>query len=166
MIDENMLPAVHPTGEQNKRPVSRIPLETLGGRLHVEWDEGAAVTPLGLLPHFADFMKTADLFDPWVAGCPLRYSSPNAPAVRDILGTMMLSVLTGQNRYAHITTLRGDGVAAKVMGMKKVGSEDSVRRAFQEEDSEAVAACMRAHLRRTWEPLPHRSWLFSLNCRI
>jgi hypothetical protein len=29
------------------------------------------------------------LFDGWVADCPLHYTSPNAPAKRDVLGTVM-----------------------------------------------------------------------------
>ena len=33
--------------------------------------------------------------------------SPNAPAKRDILGTLLLAILAGHQRYAHITALRG-----------------------------------------------------------
>ena len=40
----------------------------------------------------------------------------------------MLSVLAGHRRYAHITALRADGVLPELMGMRKVVSEDSVRR--------------------------------------
>jgi len=166
MEEKNAIITVHPMGELKKRAVSRIPLETLGGRLHMEWDDKAAVTPMGLLPHFADFLKTADLFDPWVSECPLHYTSPNAPAVRDILGTIVLSVLAGQNRYTHITSLRSDEVTAKVMGMGKICSEDSVRRAFQEQDSEAIAGWMRAHLRRVWAPLVCEPWILDVDTTV
>src|SRR5208337_5067015 len=37
------------------------------------------MTPLGQLPFFIHFLKTAGLFDAFVADCPLRYLSPNAP---------------------------------------------------------------------------------------
>ena len=76
--------------------------DTFGGRVHVEWDPSAAATPLGQLPFFIEFLKLGGLFDPWVADCPLSLSSPNAAATRDILGTLLLAVLAGHQRYAHI----------------------------------------------------------------
>ena len=81
--------------------------DTFAGRVHVEWETGeraAAMTPLGQLPFFIEYLKQGGLFDGWVAGCPLSLTSPNAPSKRDILGTVMLSVLSGHRRYAHITT--------------------------------------------------------------
>lgn len=119
-----------------------IPLDTYGGRVHVEWDPQAAVTPMGQLPFFIDFLKTADLFEPWVRDCPRVYTSPNAPLKADVLGTLMLSTLSGHRRYAHITTIRCDSVNPRLLGMKKVVSEDSARKAFigaDEEDLRAVA---------------------------
>jgi hypothetical protein len=44
---------------------------------------------------FAEFFATAGVFDRWVDACPLRYSSPNASRARDVLGTLMLGILTG-----------------------------------------------------------------------
>ena len=37
----------------------------------------------------------------------------------------------GHKRYAHITALRGDGVLPELLGMKKIVSEDAVRRGFK-----------------------------------
>src|SRR5229473_6251803 len=114
--------------------------DTFAGRIHMEWDGGAPVTPLGQLPFFIEYLKQGGLFDGVVADCPLRYTSPNAPRKRDVLGTVLLSVLAGHWRYAHISALRGDGVNPGLLGMTKVASEDSVRRALlamQEEESEA-----------------------------
>ena len=106
--------------------------DTFAGRVHVEWEkgEGASMTPLGQLPFFIEYLKQGGLFDAWVAGCPLSLTSPNAPSKRDILGTVMLSVLAGHWRYAHITTLRCDPVNPPLLGMTKVVSEDAVRRAL------------------------------------
>src|SRR5690242_1669492 len=53
---------------------------------------------------------------------------------RDVLGTVLLSVLAGHWRYAHITALRADAVNAPLLGMKKVVSEDAVRRALSKID--------------------------------
>ena len=66
--------------------------------------------PLGQLPFFIDYLKQAGLFTAFVADSPLRYVSPNAPKIRDILGTMVLSIVTGARRYAHINALRHDAL--------------------------------------------------------
>ena len=87
---------------------------------------------------FIEFLKISGLFENWVKDCPLQYTSPNAPQKRDVLGTILLSVLAGHWRYAHISALRGDGVNPELLGMTKVASEDSVRRglsAMKEEES-------------------------------
>jgi hypothetical protein len=41
---------------------------------------------------------------------------------------VLLSVLAGHRRYAHITALRCDRVNPLLLGMRKVLSEDAVRR--------------------------------------
>ena len=83
-----------------------VPVDTFGGRVHVGWDPQAAVTPLGQLPFFTEFLQVSGLFDPWVATCPLFLTSPNAPSKRDVLGTAVLAILSGHQRYAHISALR------------------------------------------------------------
>ena len=74
----------------DERPLA---VDTFGGRVHVEWDPEAAVTPLGQLAFFVDFLKQGGLFDPLVSDCPLELTSPNAPAKRDVVGTLVLSIL-------------------------------------------------------------------------
>ena len=81
-------------------------------------------------PFFAEFLNAAGLFEDWIKGCPLSYVSPNAPKLIDVLGTWMLSILDGHNRYAHVGVLRGDGVAPSILGMRKIIGDDSLRRAL------------------------------------
>lgn len=57
---------------------STMNVDTLGGRIQVQWDTQASATPYGQLAFFAEFLKTAGLFDDWVNDCPLHYTSPNA----------------------------------------------------------------------------------------
>lgn len=150
-------------GEQNKSVVieeaDRIVVDTFGGRVHVEWDPQAAVTPLGQLAFFIEFLKTGGLFEPWVSDCPLHYTSPNAPTKRDVLGTVLLSVLAGHKRYAHITTVRTDNVNPELLGMNKVVSEDAVRRAFRQMDESRGMDWLKNHLWRCYEVLLGLPWI-------
>lgn len=68
----------------------------------------------------------------FVQECPLEYRSPNAPDKRAVLGTLMLSILAGHKRYAHITAIRSDGVNPDLLGMEKILSEDAARRALSQ----------------------------------
>ena len=77
-------------------------VDTLGGRMHVRWDAGAAATPHGQLVFFAEFLAATGVFERWVSACPLEYRSGNAPDKRDVLGTLMLGLLAGHRLYAHI----------------------------------------------------------------
>ena len=128
-------PKTHPEGETPKskiaQKIDKIAVDTYGGRVYfVDWDHEAPVTSMGQLSFFIAFLKRTELFDDWVGKCPLHLTSPNAPAVRDILGTILLSVLSGHTRYSHITTVRADKVNAPLLGMNKMVSEDSVRRGY------------------------------------
>ena len=64
-----------------------VVVDSFAGSVRIEFDHEAAFTPLGQLPFFIDFLKTGGLFEAFVADCPLRYTSPNAPKKRDVLGT-------------------------------------------------------------------------------
>ena len=103
-------------------------VETLGGRIQIRWDYEASATPNAQLAFFAEFLATAGVYESWVTSCPLTYSSGNACQKRDILGTWFLSILAGHHRYAYVTTLRGDGVSPRILGMSKIVSEDALRR--------------------------------------
>lgn len=159
---ENLLDKIHPEGEKFEgriaKIIDRVGVDTYGGRVYIDWDHQAPVTSLGQLPFFIEFLKRTELFDDWVSKCPLQLSSPNAPTLRDILGTILLSVLSGHTRYSHITTVRTDGVNAPLLGMSKIVSEDSVRRALlkmpelasQEWLMEALKNCYREILNIPW----------------
>src|ERR1700756_481266 len=128
--NREVIPAV-PMGEQpavEARTAKGAVADTFAGRVHIEWDETARVTPLGQLPFFIEYLKQGGLFYGWVSRCPLNFRSPHAPSKRYVLGTVLLSVLAGHWRYAHMTTLRCDPVNPPLLGMRKVVSEDAVRR--------------------------------------
>jgi len=145
---------------------SRFPVDTYGGRLHVEWDPQAAVTPLGQLPFFIEFLKTTKLFDELVESCPLKFTSNNASNVRDILGSMMLSVLAGHSRYSHINALRGEGVNAELLGMEKIVSEDVIRRSLLKMDEQNGVTWLENNLKKCYEALLTIPWILDLDATV
>ena len=143
-----------------------ITLDTFGGRIHVEWDPIAAVTPLGQLPFFIDFLNVSGLFDAWVANCPLTYASNNASDKREVLATLVLSILAGHHRYAHITAMRNDGIHPQLMGVAKFVSEDAARRALARMDESSGVAWLERHLAKTTEPLLSTPWILDLDATV
>jgi hypothetical protein len=119
--------AIRKTLAPSEMPMGVI---TPGGRIQVQWDKKANATAMGQLAFFAGYLETTGLFERWVEGCPLHYTSPNAPTVRNVLGTWLLSILDGQRRYAHVACLRGDAVAPEILGLTKIIGDESLRRAL------------------------------------
>jgi len=157
---------VHPEGEQPGVEIWSAVADTFAGRVHVEWDNTAPVTPFGQLPFFIEYLKQGGLFDGWVEDCPLRLISPNAPRKRDLLGTVLLSVLSGHRRYAHITSLRCDPVNPPLLGMRKVLSEDSVRRGFAKIDETSGLNWLHKHLDYCSAPLLGEPWVLDVDTTV
>ena len=95
--------SIHPEDEavlaEKKGLSAPIEVDTFAGKVHVEWDPTAAVTPIGQLPFFIEFLKLGHRFNPWIEDSPLYYTSHNAPKKIDVLGSLFLSILSGHNRY-------------------------------------------------------------------
>lgn len=170
MRDKAGLETTHPMGELEKRGESEADsgcaVDTYAGKVRIRWDDSAAVTAMGQMPVFIDFLKTSGVWDDLIADCPLKYTSPNAPRQVEIMGTLLISVLAGQSRYAHITGLRGDGVNPELLGMRRVMSEDSARRAFKQAPAEETRQWLRRHLRKTYEPLLEHAWVLDVDSTV
>jgi hypothetical protein len=93
------------------------------------------------------------MFDNWVAACPLHYTSPNASKKRDVLGTMVLSILAGhRSHHGGARGWRQPGPAGDG------ASEDAVRplKKMPERRSGCAAISTR---RRCWEFLGFWTWI-------
>ncbi len=141
-------------------------METPTGKLQVRWNDAGAVTPFGQLPFFIEFLNVTGLFGDWVDSCPLVYQSPNAPSRRDLLGTWLLSMLAGHKRYAHVTSIRSDGVNPELLGMTKVVSEDALRRGLEKIEEAAGIAWLREHLERSVLPLLKAPWILDVDTTV
>jgi len=160
----------HPPGENQKhriaQTINRIPVDTYGGRVYVEWNHETPVTPLGQLSFFIEFLRRTELFDNWIEQCPLTLSSPNAPEIRDVLGTILISVLSGHTRYSHITTVRTDKVNAPLLGMSKIVSEDSVRRSLIKLPELESREWLTTALRYCYSEILHIPWILDVDTTI
>lgn len=162
------LTRIHPKGElkaEEKSLIDRV-VDSYGGVVRVNWDPDAEVTAFGQLVFFVEFLKTDGLFDKWVLACPLHYTSNNGSTKLDVLGTVMLSLLAGHKRYAHITNIRSDRVTPELLGMSKVVSEDSVRRALQSMGAQESEAWLKRHLVKCYEPLLQEPWILDIDTTV
>ena len=160
----------HPLGESaqsTKTPQSaHSVVTTYDGQVHINWDSEGHLTPMGQLPFFIEFLKTGGLFDKFVEDCPLSFSSNNAHGKRDILGTLVLSILSGHTRYAHITALRFERVNSKLLGMNKVVSEDSARLAFKHADESLALNWLSDSLHYSYDTLLDIPWVLDIDATV
>src|SRR5579872_4886127 len=170
MSEKELVAAGHPTGEgptgASEPATGSSSLDTFAGKIYVKWSAEAAVSSLGLLPYFIEFLKASGRFDKWVEECPLSYSSPNAPKKRDVLGTILLSVLAGHWRYAHMNSIRNDGVNPALLGMTGVMSEDSVRRALTAMPEKESEEWLQDNLNASYEPLLVEPWVLDVDTTV
>jgi len=117
---------------------AKIDIPAYGGRMDVRWDPGSKVTASGGLAYFALFLKTTGLFDRLCSDFPVDYRSNNSCSKRDIVGTMVLAILFGKDRYVQINALRNDTAAMELLGLGRIVSEDTVRRSLRKADDKAL----------------------------
>ncbi len=98
----------------------------------IEWTECVKVTPMGGMAFFGHYLHANGLLDGLVEGCPLTYTSNNAPGKRRVIGTIVGGVLQGARRYAHLSHITNDRLCAEALDIiDGFVSEDSVRRGLQ-----------------------------------
>jgi hypothetical protein len=141
-------------------------VDTPGGRIHVQWDHEARTTPNAQLAFFAEFLCATGVYETWVKSCPLAYTSPNAPTKQDVLGTWLLAILAGHNRYAHITALRADAVSPQILGMNKIISEDALRRALARLSAEQSRDWLAPQLMGSVQAALNTPWILDIDITI
>lgn len=121
---------------------------------------------MGQAVFFAEFLKVSGRFEAFVGDCPLGFTSPNAPEVRDVIGTWLLSVLAGHKRYAHVTALRADPVLPELLGLSKIVSEDSLRRSLLAMPEEDGLAWLQRHIDACVLPLLGEAYILDIDSTI
>lgn len=146
--------------------VSCAGVQTAAGRVQVRWETESAATPMGQLAYFIEFLTLCGLWQRWQESCPLSYTSPNAPSKAEVLGTWMLSALSGHKRYSHVTAIRCDGVNPGLLGMKKVISEDALRRALAAIPEAEGVTWLDRHLHESVAPLLGAPWILDIDTTV
>lgn len=141
-------------------------VQSVSGPVQVQWDQESASTPMGQLAYFIEFLNLTGLWAKWVERCPLNYTSPNASRKEEVLGTLLLSILSGRRRYAHVTAIRCDGVNPALLGMRKVVSEDGLRNALKNIDEERGIPWLDGHLSDSVTPLLDAPWVMDTDTTI
>lgn len=83
-----------------------------------------------------------------------------------MLGTAILAVLSGHQRYAQISALRGDTIKASLPGMEAVVSEDSVRRNLGKLDEADGIAWLQNHLDACVAPVLGVPWILDTDVTV
>jgi hypothetical protein len=164
-----MLRTLHPVGEaQSSSEIApqRWPLATPGGRVFAEWHDDLPVTREGQLIFFFQFLNEGRRWSELLADTPLHYEGNQGSGALNVFGTLFLSVLSGHSRYAHINTVRGDGVNPPLLGMSKVVSEDTVRRALKRIDPSAGLDWLEKHLLGSIAPALVLPWILDIDTTV
>ena len=140
-------------------PTQTFDIPAFGGKLDVRWNPESQVTQWGGLAYFVSYLKTSGLFDRLVEDAPFHYTSPNAPDIRDVVGTTVLAIICGFTRYVHINRLRNDIVLATLLGLKKIVSEDSVRRALKAADEQELSTWLSRHEKDIFDKLLEHQYI-------
>jgi hypothetical protein len=153
----------HPLGEV----MSGWPVDTPGGRYHVEWDSESPVSAHGQLVFFAQFLQAGKRWEQFIEDCPLHYRGNRGSGARNVFGTAALSVLCGHWRYLHMNAVRRDALNAGVLGIDHLVSDDVVRHALNHViDEDAALTWLQEHQRRALEPLLKLPWIMDIDTTV
>lgn len=103
---------------------------TLLGELEIRYTE-KSITGWGGLSLVAEFFKRIGLRELLEQALPDGRTSPNQRSVVDIALSLMLNVLTGGERFAHVERLRFDEALQKMFGIERMPSAVTLTRYFR-----------------------------------
>ena len=158
----------HPAGESENHascPSGSWPLDTPGGRFYAEWDDETPVTREGQLIFFFQFLYAGGRWEEFLRHCPLHYTGNRASGAPNVMGTVMLSVLCGHWRYAHINAVRGDAVNPGLLGVRTV-SEDAVRLAMHRIPEDAGLEWLSTQMLASISPALFLPWILDIDVTV
>jgi len=161
--------STHPEGESVFPVQARSgswPVDTPGGRFRAEWDDQSPVTREGSLVFFFQFLEAGGRWEHFLKDCPLAYAGNRGSGAKNVMGTVLLSVLNGHWRYAHINAVRGDGVNPGLLGMDGTVSEDVVRMAMYRIDETAGLDWVSSRILDSISPVLSQPWIMDIDVTV
>ena len=161
--------SAHPAGECKTPPLypsGSWPLDTPGGRFHAQWDDQAPVTREGQLIFFFQFLNAGGRWEEFLRQCPLHYTGNRGSGADHIMGTVLLSVLSGHWRYAHINGVRGDGINPGLLGLRGTVSEDAVRLAMYRIEQTAGLDWISTQILSCISPVLGLPWILDMDVTV
>jgi hypothetical protein len=159
----------HLQGEPEKShnsPSGSWPLDTPGGRFYAEWDDESPVSREGQLIFFFQFLHAGGRWEHFLENCPLYYTGNRGSGALNVMGTVLLGVLCGHWRYAHINAVRGDGINPGLLGMKKTVSEDAIRRAMKRIDEKEGLDWLSSQVLDSIAPALALPWILDIDVTV
>lgn len=99
------------------------------GELPIEYTS-KPLSGWGGLALFSEYIEQIGFVRAIQQAVPESKTSPNQVQNSDVLLTFLATVLVGGNRFAHVQRVCHDEVMLRILGAKRLGSEDTVRRFF------------------------------------
>ena len=126
---------MHPSGDgispADVTPPEVVTVTTPHGPVTIAWEAGTSSSAHGMGVFFIQFLHETGLWAAFCARCPLARTSPNAPDIKTVLGSLLLTILSGANRYRHVESIRGDAVLPQLLGMDRILGTDAMLRAVK-----------------------------------
>lgn len=161
--------SAHPQGEGKTNALATCgawPVDTPGGRYYAEWDTQAPTTREGQLIFFLQFLQAGGRWEHLMERCPLHYTGNRGSGALNVMGTVFMSVLCGHWRYAHINSVRGDGINPSLLGMDHTVSEDTVRAALKRVEETAGLAWLRTEILECISPALELGWILDIDTTV
>ena len=110
-----------------------LPFQTYAGKVQIETTD-EAMTPFGGLVPWAAFTKKTGIFESLAQHSPVVRTSNNALSVYDIITSFSLTTLCDGTHFSDVNRLRHDPAIPELFGMKRIASDDTIRRFFKSID--------------------------------
>src|SRR5262249_15527836 len=143
-----------------------VGFQKAGGGLQKGWGDKKQTSVVWEMGFFFEVLSATRLFCQWGGACALFFKSPHRGTPPGILGTWMLSILSGHWRYAHVSAIRADGVNPGLLGMSAVVAEDTLRRGLKAIDENAGTQWLWRHIGRTVLGLLEAPWILDVDVTI
>lgn len=129
--------------------------DTYAGKVFLESTD-ETMTPYGGAVPWAAFLKKCPIFEHMQKTCPVIRKSNNATSVYDIINSFALTVLCDGKRFNHVQRLKHDKALPEIFGMKKICSDDTIRRFFKSFGSKQGKEWVEDASKPVWSALPEK----------